>query len=379
MLDSGQSRPELSVWAIAAAQSIGQHRFMSADPTPASTEPFADLDPLRLNPWLSGAVPGFGPLTSVVKFPGGQSNPTYRLDDGTRSLVLRRKPFGKLLPSAHAIEREFRVISALSATDVPVPQAYALCEDAAVIGAPFYVMERVEGRNLWDGKLPEIPKEGRAAMYLGMVDALARLHNVDPVAVGLGDYGAPGNYFERQVGRWTKQYRAAETDTLPAMERLIEYLPRSVPAQERTAILHGDYRLDNLIFDASEPRVVAMLDWELSTLGDPLADFSYFAMSWVMPAETGRSGLGGLDLAELGIPPIEQIVERYAELTGRTTVPSLDWFIAFNLFRLAGILQGVKKRHIDGNASSKEASKMIQSIGPLSEQAWHFAERAGAA
>lgn len=358
---------------------MGQHARMTGTDAANTADPFADFDHVRLDAWLRDAVPGFGPLTAIVKFPGGQSNPTYRLDDGERSLVLRRKPFGKLLPSAHAVEREFRVISALAPAGVPVPKAHALCEDADVIGAPFYVMERVEGRNLWEGPLPEIPREGRAAMYEGMVDALARLHNVDPDIVGLSDYGAPGNYFERGVGRWTKQYRASETETIDAMERLIAWLPQTVPAQERTSVLHGDYRLDNLIFHPSEPRVIAMLDWELSTLGDPLADFSYFAMNWVMPAETGRAGLGGLDLDALGIPPLERIAERYAELTGRTSVPSLDWYIAFNLFRLAGILQGVKKRHIDGNASSKEASKMIDSIGPLSDQAWHFAQRAGAA
>lgn len=352
---------------------------MSDTAAPPLDQTFADLDPVRLNAWLRDAVPGFGPLTAIEKFPGGQSNPTYRLDDGQRSLVLRRKPFGKLLPSAHAVEREFRVISALRQAAVPVPQAHALCEDSEVIGAPFYVMERVEGRNLWEGALPEIPREGRAAMYEGMVDALARLHNVDPEAAGLGDYGAPGNYFERGVGRWTKQYRASETDTIESMERLIEWLPQTVPPQKRTSVLHGDYRVDNLIFHPSEPRVIAMLDWELSTLGDPLADFSYFAMNWVMPAETGRSGLGGLDLDALGIPALERMTERYARLTGRSSVPSLDWYIAFNLFRLAGILQGVKKRHIDGNASSREASRMIDSIGPLAAQAWHFAQRAGAA
>lgn len=328
--------------------------------------------------WLVRNVPGFGPLASIEKFPGGQSNPTYRLSDGTMACVLRRKPFGTLLPSAHAVEREYRVIAALHPTGFPVPRPYALCEDTDIIGAAFYVMEMVEGRVLWSGAMPDADPAERRATYEAMVDTLARLHSIDPAAVGLGDYGAPGNYFERQVRRWTKQYRAAETERIEAVERLIEWLPTRLPQQERVSVIHGDYRIDNMIFAPDRPKVIAVLDWELSTLGDPLADFANLAMNWMMPAGDRKAQLGGLDLAALGIPSLDEIAARYCELTGLKQVPDLNWFFSFNLFRLAGIVQGIKKRAIDGNASSAEAMEAGSRVPELARQAWDFARLAGA-
>lgn len=346
--------------------------------TDSGDKQFADLDGDRLGAWIAGITEIAGPLESVEKFPGGQSNPTYRISCGGRNYVLRRKPFGKILPSAHAVEREFRLISALHPLGLPVARPFALCEEEAVIGSPFYIMDMVEGRVFWDGTLPDCAKEERTPIYYALVDALAQLHAVDPVAAGLGDYGAPGNYFERQVGRWTKQYRASQTEELPAVERLIEFLPDTVPAQERTSVIHGDYRIDNLIYAADGPQVRAILDWELSTLGDPLADFTYLAMNWALP-RTGRNAqIGGLDLGELGILSLEEITRRYCEATGRSGVPDMNWYFAYNLFRLVGILQGIKKRIIDGNASSKDAQKKAAMVEPLAKAALDFAKQAGA-
>ena len=339
-----------------------------------------DLD--RLGVWMTANVPGYeGPL-SYAKFAGGQSNPTYRLDTPTCAYVLRRKPFGPILPSAHAVDREYRVIAGLHPTGFPVPRPYGLCEDAAVIGSAFYVMEMVEGQTIWDGAMPAATPAERTAHYNAMVDTLAALHNTDYAAAGLGDYGKPGNYFERQVGRWTKQYRAAETERMESVERLIAWLPRMLPEQTRTSIVHGDYRIDNMIFAAAnsngvEPKVIAVLDWELSTLGDPLADFSYLLMSWVTEPE-GRSGVLGMTGPDTGIPTIEQVVERYCAATGRDGVPDLNWYFAYNLFRLTGIVQGIKKRIIDGTASSAQAEKTVAKIHGLADAAWGFAVKAGA-
>ncbi|MEG8015743.1 phosphotransferase family protein [Sphingomonas sp. 22R3R2A-7] len=334
-----------------------------------------DLD--RLTAWMDTNVDGFaGPLT-YAKFAGGQSNPTYRLDTPGRAYVLRRKPFGPILPSAHAVDREYTVIAGLHPTGFPVPRPYGLCEDPGVIGAAFYVMEMVEGRTIWDGSMPGATRADRRAHYDAMVDTLAALHNTDHVAAGLGAYGKPGNYFERQVGRWTKQYRAAETERMDSVERLIEWLPRTLPEQTRTSIVHGDYRIDNMIFAPAEPRVIAVLDWELSTLGDPLADFSYLLMSWVTEPE-GRSGVLGMTGDETGIPTIEQVVERYCAATGRDGVPDLNWYFAYNLFRLTGIVQGIKRRIIDGTASSAQAEKTVAKIHGLADAAWGFAVKAGA-
>jgi aminoglycoside phosphotransferase (APT) family kinase protein len=334
-----------------------------------------DLD--RLSGWMRGHVDGYeGPL-SYAKFAGGQSNPTYRLDTPARSYVLRRKPFGPILPSAHAVDREYRVIAGLHPTGFPVPRPYGLCEDAEVIGSAFYIMEMVEGRTIWDGAMPDLSPAERTAHYHEIVDTLARLHGTDYAAAGLGEYGKPGNYFERQVARWTKQYRAAETERMEPVERLIEWLPRTVPEQTRTSIVHGDYRVDNMIFAGGEPKVIAVLDWELSTLGDPLADFAYMLMSWVTVPE-GRSGVMGLTGPETGIPTIEEVTARYCAATGRDGVPDLEWYFAYNLFRLTGIIQGIKKRIQIGTASSAQAERSVARIDALAEAAWGFAVKAGA-
>ena len=335
------------------------------------------FDAGALDRWMAAHVEGYaGPLT-VNQFKGGQSNPTYELATPQRRYVLRRKPPGKLLPSAHAVDREHRVITALGATGFPVPRTYGLCADDGVIGTMFYVMERMEGRILWDLTLPGLSREARRAVYLDQVDVLARLHTVDPAAIGLGDYGKPGNYFARQVDRWSKQYRASETEALPEMDRLIAWLPQTVPADDQTSIVHGDFRLDNTVLHPSEPRIAAVLDWELSTLGNPMADFSYYLMQWVMPSAEGR-GIGGRDLAELGIPDRAEIVERYCGLTGRDGVPDLDWYFSYNLFRLAGIVQGIAGRVRDGTAASAQAAETARRVPALAQNAWMFAQRAGA-
>ncbi len=351
-----------------------------ADITMVGTIPVPADDPIdagAVAAWMKDNLPGVdGPVT-LSKFKGGQSNPTYRVDAGGKAYVLRRQPFGKLLPSAHAVDREYKLIAGLHPTGFPVPTPYGLCEDPAVIGSMFYLMELVEGRNLWDGSLPDKTPPERAAIYNAMCDTLAQLHNTDHVAAGLGDYGKPGNYFERQVARWTKQYRASETEPMPEVEALIDWLPRTLPTQDRVSVVHGDYRIDNMIFHASEARVIAVLDWELSTLGDPLADFSYFLMNWVTEPE-GRSGVMGLAGPATGIPTIEDMVARYCTATGRDGVPQLDWYFSYNLFRLTGIVQGIKKRIVDGTASSAQAAKTAERVGPLAAAAWAFAKRAGA-
>ncbi|WP_375456651.1 phosphotransferase family protein [uncultured Methylobacterium sp.] len=340
-------------------------------------EPRHRIDAAALDGWMGANVAGYaGPLT-LRQFKGGQSNPTYRLETPGRAYVLRRKPFGPLLPSAHAVEREFRLIGALHGTGFPVPRADALCEDAGVIGAVFYVMEAVEGAVHWDAGLPGLAPAARRAVYEAMIGTLARLHGIDHAAVGLSDYGRPGNYFARQVERWTKQYRAAEGERLEAAERLIAWLPRSVPEQDRVSIVHGDYRLDNMIFSPDRGRVAAVLDWELSTLGDPLADFSYLLMHWVLPAD-GRSALGGLDLAALGIPTRAEAAALYCRGTGRDRLPDLDWYFAYNLFRLVGILQGIAGRMKAGTAASDHAAAMAARVPRLAEAAWSFAVKAGA-
>ncbi|WP_375779429.1 phosphotransferase family protein [Bradyrhizobium sp. ma5] len=336
----------------------------------------SDLDESRLSAWLASAVPDAGAF-SVQKFSGGQSNPTYRLVGASRDLVLRRKPFGALLPSAHAIEREFRLLTALETTDLRVPHPIALCEDPAVIGVPFYLMEMVTGRNYFNATLPDVPKAERRGMYASMVDTLARLHNIEPAKVGLADYGRPGNYFGRQVERWTKQYRAAQTTVIPEMERLIAWLPTNLPAPDRVSIIHGDYRIDNLIYHESSPAVAAVLDWELSTLGDPLADFGNLAMNWILPSD-GRSALDGLDLASEGLPTLDETIARYCLATKRDGIASLHWLFAYNLFRGAGILQGIRKRLLDGNASSEDAAEIAAKVEPFARAGWQEARKAGA-
>lgn len=336
------------------------------------------LDLPRLGRWLADHVAGFQEPFALEKFPGGQSNPTYRVDAASGSYVLRRKPSGPILPSAHAVDREYRLIAALHPTGFPVARPYALCEDGEVLGVPFYVMEMVEGRTFWDGTMPDQQRAERGAVYRSMIATLARLHRVEPASVGLGDYGPPGNYFERQVARWIKQYRAAQTDDVPEVEKLIAWLPATLPSQERVSIIHGDYRIDNIIFAPDRDEVRAVLDWELSTLGDPLADFAYVAMNWAMPAGEHPATLGGLDLPALGIPTLDEVVALYCEATGRAGVPNLDWYFAYNLFRLVGIVQGIKKRFLEGSASSAHAEQAGSRVPMLATRAWEFARRAGA-
>ncbi|ENO87351.1 phosphotransferase [Thauera linaloolentis] len=331
----------------------------------------------RLAAYLRGHIAGFdGPLT-VEQFKGGQSNPTFLLSAGDARYVLRRKPPGKLLPSAHAVDREYRVITALRDSAVPVARTYCLCEDDGVIGTPFYVMEYVAGRVLWEGDLPGFGVAERGAVYDEMNRVIAALHRVDPQAVGLADYGKPGNYFERQIARWSRQYRASETERIDAMERLIAWLPAHIPPGEETAIVHGDFRLDNLIFAADAPRLIAVLDWELSTLGHPLADFSYHMLPWYLRPDEFR-GLVGFDLPALGIPSAEDYLARYCQRTGRVVEPEAwRFYLAYNLFRLAAILQGIMARAVDGTASSQHAQTTGARARVVAEAGWRQVERIG--
>lgn len=332
-----------------------------------------DLD--RLTGWFETNVEGFEGPIAYSKFKGGQSNPTYRIDTPTRSYVLRRQPFGKLLPSAHAVDREYAAMAALGPTGFPVPKTYGLCEDPEVVGSKFFVMGLADGRSLWNGALPGLTPEHRRAIYDAMIDTMADLHRKDPVAIGLGSFGKPTDYCARQIARWSSQYKLSETEHMPQMEALIAWLPTTIPPQHGSSVVHGDYRLDNMIFAPGEDRVLAVLDWELSTLGDPIADFSYLMLNWHNPAD-GRAGLLGLDLPALGIPTQDEAVERYVARTGYP-VPPMDWYFAYNLFRLAGIMQGIKKRVIDGTASSAHAKAMSERVEPLVERAYQFALDAG--
>lgn len=334
------------------------------------------FDEASLAAYLSSQIADFQTPLTVEQFKGGQSNPTYRLVTPNRNYVLRRKPPGKLLPSAHAVDREYRVITALADTDVPVAKTYCLCEDTDVIGTAFYVMDCVDGRVMWDPTLPGHEPEDRAAIFDAMNATIAALHSVDVDAVGLTDYGKPGNYFERQIARWTKQYQASETETIDAMDRLIEWLPNNIPAGDEVSVVHGDYRLDNIMYHASEPRILAVLDWELSTLGHPLADFAYHCMTWHIPHGVFR-GLAGINLAELGIPDEQSYVAKYCERTGRAPIDPNHWdfYIAYNMFRLAGILQGIMGRVKAGTASSKKAEAMGRGARPLAELGWMQVEK----
>lgn len=329
------------------------------------------LDTQKLSDYLSAYLPGFtGPIT-VEKFPGGQSNPTFKLTAGDRHYVLRRKPAGELLKSAHAVDREYRVINALQDTDVAVPRVYHLCEDESVIGSMFFVMEFLEGRILWDPALPDATDNAdRAAIFDAMNATMASMHNVDIDAVGLSDYGRPGNYFQRQVDRWSKQYRASETTHIPAMESLISYLNTNMPTDDgAVSLVHGDYRLDNLMFHPTQPKVIALLDWELSTLGHPLADLANQCMAWMLPPVGAIQGLMGVDRSSLGIPTDEEYLARYCERTGRARIDNWNFYIVFSMFRLAAILQGVVKRSEMGNASSADAITKGKLVGPLSTMA----------
>ncbi len=312
---------------------------------------------------------------AVEQFKGGQSNPTFKISADGQQFVLRTKPgpAAKLLPSAHAIEREFRVMDALHKAGFPAPRQYTLCLDESVLGRAFYLMEFVPGRVLWDQSLPDMTNAQRGAIYDEMNRVIAQLHTIDYEAIGLGDFGKHGNYFGRQIERWTRQYRASETEKIEAMDQLIAWLPNHIPPGDDTSIVHGDYRLDNMIFHPSEPRILALLDWELSTLGHPLADFSYHCMSWHIPPGQFR-GIGGLDLKALGIPSEAEYIARYCERSGNTIrQEDFGFYLAYNMFRLAGILQGIMKRYVDGTASSAQALKAGKQARPLAEMGWAYA------
>jgi aminoglycoside phosphotransferase (APT) family kinase protein len=329
------------------------------------------LDTESLATYLEKHITGFqGPVTAE-KFAGGQSNPTFKISAGGQHYVLRRKPPGELLKSAHAVDREYRVISALRDTEVPVPKTFVLCEDEAVIGSMFYVMEYKEGRILWDPQLPEAADNAeRSAIYDSMNQTMAALHNVNVAAVGLTDYGRPGNYFERQLSRWSKQYRASETRPIASMEALIPWLGARMPQDDGTiGLVHGDYRLDNMMFHPSEPRVIALLDWELSTLGHPLADLANQCMAWMLPGDGRIKGLAGIDRKSLGIPSDEEYIARYCERTGRDGIENWNFYLVFSLFRLAAILQGIVKRAQIGTASSTEADSEGDAVVQLADLA----------
>jgi len=326
------------------------------------------FDTSALDRYLAAHVAGFQGPTAVRQFQGGQSNPTYLLATPGRKYVLRRKPPGKLLPSAHAVEREYQVITALARTDVPVPQTYILCEDPAVIGTPFYVMDYVEGRVVTGPQLPGLTPSERAAVYDSMNDVLARLHRVDWGGLGLGGFGKPGNYFARQIHRWTSQYRASETERIESMERLIAWLPAHVPPGDETTLVHGDYRIGNMLIHPAEPRVVAVLDWELSTLGHPLGDLAYNCLAWHFDADL--DGLAGTDVTRLGIPAEDAYVSHYCRRTGRAGIPHWELYIAFAAFRFAAIWQGVIARVLAGTANDPTALQHRARARALADVAW---------
>lgn len=327
----------------------------------------------RLGAWMSEHVPGYrGPLAATA-FEGGQSNPTFKLVAASGDYVLRRKPVGHVLQSAHSVDREFRVLQALGDTDVPVPKVYALCMDDAVIGSAFYVMEFLTGRVFFDPRLPDLSPADRAALFASMIDTIAKLHRIDPAAVGLADYGRPTQYMQRQFARWSKQYRLAETAPIASMDRLIDWLPERLPDSGITGIVHGDLRLDNMLIHPTEPRVIALLDWELSTLGDPLSDLAGFCLTWRLEPDLFR-GLRGVDLESLGLPTETQMLDSYSAHVGRAGLPGWETYIVFNLFRLAAIFQGIARRALDGNASSANAAIMGAKATPTADRGWALAE-----
>jgi len=354
--------------------SIDRQRAFSGTKDVAATLSF---DMRQLERYLAEQIEGFsGPLT-VRQFKGGQSNPTYLLETPMRAYVLRRKPPGKLLPSAHAVDREFRVISALHGQGFPVANPLLYCDDGTIIGTAFYVMAFVDGRVFWEPQMPGSNPRERAAVYDAMNATIAQLHGFEPSQIGLDDFGKGENYVARQIDRWSKQYRASQTEQIGAMDQLIEWLPAHIPPAQPVRLVHGDYRLDNLIIARDEPKVMAILDWELSTLGDPLADFTYHLMAWHMPATDSAAGtatLAGHDLAVLGIPAIEDYIARYVERTGLDPRPHLSVYLAYNFFRIAAILQGIIGRVRDGTATSEFAPAKAELIKPLADKAWAFAQ-----
>jgi acyl-CoA dehydrogenase len=323
---------------------------------------------LKENGLLDKASLAVKPLT------GGQSNPTYLLTSGQQRYVLRKKPPGPLLPSAHAVDREYRVMQALQNSAVPVPKLFAFSEELEIVGTPFYIMEYLDGRVIVDQSLPTFSKEDRSLVYQDMNRVIAALHSVDYATVGLETFGKPGNYFGRQIARWSRQYKEANTEDIPALHALIEWLPANIPVGEQTSIVHGDYRLDNLVLHPTEPRAIGLLDWELATLGHPLADFAYHCMSWHIPASLWR-GIGGLDLAALGIPDEAQYLKQYSQTTGLDGAEHWDFYIAYNLFRMAAILQGIARRAADGTAASNDALETGNKARPLAEIGWKYAQR----
>jgi len=332
------------------------------------------FDVENLRRYFATQVPEIVGAVEVQQFKGGQSNPTYLLIADGKRYVLRRKPPGILLPSAHAVDREYRIMHALRNTDVPVPRMLCLCEDSSVIGTPFYVMECVDGRIIWDAELPGMTPEQRRAHYRELNRAIAALHTVDPASVGLADFGRPGNYVERQIARWIKQYRAAETERIESMENLIEWLPKNIPQDTQTSLTHGDYRFDNVIFHPTEPRILAVIDWELATLGDPLADFVYHCMKYRVPGWPIQV-LSDAEKAASGIPTEMEYRAMYCEQTGRKEIPNFDFYMAFGMFRLVSILQGIVKRYLDGNASNANAAESVKRTRPMAEAGWQQALR----
>jgi aminoglycoside phosphotransferase (APT) family kinase protein len=339
------------------------------------------FDIARLQRYLASRLADFESPLTVRQFKGGQSNPTYLIEAAGRRYVLRRKPPGKLLPSAHAVDREYRVTGALAAQGFPVARPLIYCEDASIVGTPFYLMDYIEGRIFWEPQIPGVQRSARAATYDAMNATLSQLHRYDPAALALADFGRGENYVVRQVDRWTKQYRTSETETVDEMERLIEWLPAHLPPAAPVRVVHGDYRLDNVIVAPSRPAILAVLDWELSTLGDPLADFTYHLMVWDMPPSPDRLGFGtlaGCDLPALGIPARASYVDAYRERTGLDPRPHLCAYLAYNFFRLAAILQGIAGRLRDGTAASQNAAAMGPMVRPLAAKAWEFAREAAA-
>ncbi len=332
------------------------------------------IDVERLAVYLRERIPGLAASLQIEQFKGGQSNPTYLLTADERKFVLRRKPPGALLPSAHAVDREYRVMTALADTDVPVPRTWCLCEDQEVIGTSFFVMDYVQGRVFWDPSLPGIAPAERGALWREINRVIAALHQVDYRAIGLETYGRPGNYIQRQIDRWIKQYRTSETERIEAMDNLIAWLPHNIPPGDETTIVHGDFRIDNMIFHPSEPRVLAVLDWELSTLGHPLADFAYHLMAWRLGPGQFR-GMNGMDLRSLGIPEEDEYVALYCQRTGRANIGNVDFYLAYNMFRLAAILQGIAKRAIDGTAANAQAVETGKRARPTAEAGWALAQR----
>jgi aminoglycoside phosphotransferase (APT) family kinase protein len=357
---------------------MGTRQEQNSGTREVRSEHLVDVD--SLVEYLTGKMDGFtGPLT-IRQFKGGQSNPTYLLEAASGKYVMRRKPPGKLLKSAHAVDREYRVISALYAAGFPVPRPYVLCEDDDVAGTTFFVMDYVEGRIFWELDLPNCDVAERRAIYDSVNQTIADLHNFDHTEIGLADYGKPGNYFARQISRWTGQYKASEIDRIREMDQLIEWLPENIPDDETASVVHGDFRLDNMIVHPTEPRVIAVLDWELSTIGHPLADFTYHLMSWQMPEiGIGSAGLLGKDLQALGIPGEVEYVRQYCERTGRSDgIPNRDFYSAFNFFRIAAIVQGIAGRVRDGTAASAHAAKSAKVVPPLATLGWEYARRSSA-